>query len=191
MAQPTRVVTGKVRLMFPNLFKPVALREGQEPKYSVMVVIPKSEKDTLKKLRDAEAEALRQGIEQKWGGKKPRNLAPSIIKDADEDGTAEDYPDRANTYYLTTSAASRFKVGVVDRQKQEVMDESEVYSGAYARVSMTAFPYDAQGNRGVSFGLNNVQMLGGGERLIGGPSAEDEFDEWTEDDDGDDAESLV
>ena len=189
MAQPTRVVTGKVRLMFPNLFRPKALREGQDPKYSVMLVIPKSDTETMNKLWAAEKEAEKAGIATKWGGKKPtRGYSPSIIKDADEDGTAEDYPDRKGTYYMTVSANTRqAPPGVVDRQLQPILDESQVYSGAYARVSVTAFPYDQQGNRGVSFGLNNVQMVGGGERLIGGPSAEDEFDALDDEDSAEDS----
>src|SRR5690242_16691739 len=101
----TRVITGKVRLSFPYLFRPrPAMQEGQPDKYSLMVLIPKSDKATVKALRAAEAEAKEAGKASKWNGKIPANLKPSIIKDADEDGTAEDYPERAGHYYMTVSA---------------------------------------------------------------------------------------
>lgn len=183
----TRVVTGKVRLSFPYLFKPRPGRdEGQDPKYSVMLLIPKSDKDTIKRLRDAEALALKNGIASKFGGKKPAKMKDSILHDADEDGTAEDYPERTGCLYMNVSASTSNPPGVVDRQAQPILDESEVYSGVYARVSLTAFAYDAAGSKGISFGLNNVQVLGGGDRLAGGPRAEDEFDALDDDEDDDD-----
>ena len=181
----TRIVTGKVRLSFPNLFKPRAITEGQDPKFSVMLLIPKDDKDTLKSIRAAEAEALKQGIASKFGGKKPANLKTTILHDADEDGTAEDYPERKGMLYMSVSANTSNPPGVVDRQAQPILDESEVYSGVYARASITAFAYDVSGNKGISFGLNNVQVLGGGDRLAGGPRAEDEFEAYDEDEDED------
>jgi hypothetical protein len=157
-----------------------------------MLVISKDDTETIERLRAAEAEAEAFGIKNKWGGKKPtRGYSPSVIKDADEDGTADEYPDRKNTYYMTVSANSRFAPGIVDRDRVEILDESQVYSGAFARVSVTAFAYDQQGNKGVSFGLNNVQMLGGGERLLGGPRAQDEFADDLPDEDTDSGSDLL
>jgi hypothetical protein len=182
------VITGKVRLSFPYLFRPrPAMQEGQDAKYSLMVLIPKDDKATIKALRAAEAEAKEAGKATKWGGKIPSNLKASIIKDADEDGTAEDYPERAGHYYMTVSADLQHKPGVVDKNNQEVIDQSEVYSGVFGRVSVTAFPYNTSGSKGVTFGLNNVQVYGYGDSLAGGKKAEDEFgaveDEFAEDGD--------
>jgi hypothetical protein len=182
----TRVITGKVRLSFPYLFtpRPADGDDGKE-KYSVMLLIPKSDKATIAKLREAEREAAEIGKSTKFGGKIPANL-PSIIKDGDEDGTAEDYPERKGMLYMTVSSDPKFKPGVIDKNKQEIMDQSEVYSGVYGRASITAFPYNYQGKKGLTFGLNNVQIYGYGDSLAGGVAAEDEFDavddEGTEDD---------
>lgn len=176
----TRVVTGKVRLSFPHLFEPYSMNpEKDDPKYSVMLLIPKSDKDTLSKIREAEKEAAEIGKNTKFSGKIPANLA-SIIKDGDEDGSAEDYPERAGMIYMTISADRKFKPGIVDKNVSDILDQSEVYSGVYAKVSMTAFPYKfgdgPGGKKGISFGLNNVQILGGGDSLAGGKRAEEEFE---------------
>lgn len=170
----TRVVTGRVRLNFPKLFTPEQIQGEGDPKYSVMVLIDKKDKDTIKNLRAAEEEATTNGKE-KFGGKAPTH--PTIIKDADEDGSAEDYPERAGHLYLTVSASAQRRPGVVDADLNDVIDQSEVYSGVYAKVSITAFPYTyGKSKRGISFGLNNVQVLGEGESLAGGKRAKDEFE---------------
>jgi hypothetical protein len=172
------LVTGKVRLSFPHLFEPTRIAGGddnQEPKYSVMVLVPKSDKATCDAIRAAEAEAAEIGKNTKFEGKVPANLA-SIVKDGDEDGSAEDYPERAGCLYMTVSSSAKYKPGVVDSQVQQILDQSEVYSGVYAKVSMTAFPYKFGNKKGVSFGLNNVQILGGGESLGGGKRATEEFE---------------
>lgn len=176
----TRVVTNKVRLSFPHLFTPYSMNpEKDAAKYSVMLLIPKSDKATMKAIYEAEKEAAELGKNTKFGGKIPANLA-SIIKDGDEDGSAEDYPEREGMYYMTISADPKFKPGIVDKDVNEVLDQSEVYSGVYAKVSMTAFPYKygdgPGGKKGVSFGLNNVQVLAEGDSLAGGKRAAEEFE---------------
>lgn len=171
----TRVVTGKVRLSFPHLFEAKQINGEGDPKYSVMLLIPKADKETIADLRAAEAEAAENGKTTKFKGKEVN--ADSIIKDGDEDGSAEDYPERAGCLYMTVSSSQQYRPGVVDRAVQDITDQSEVYSGVYAKVSMTAFPYTYGSNkRGVSFGLNNVQVLGGGDSLGGGKRAREEFE---------------
>jgi hypothetical protein len=176
-------VTGKVRLSFPHLFEPYSIDGEQEAKYSAMLLIPKTDKATIQALKDAEKAAAEAGKSSKFGGKIPANLA-SILKDGDEDGTSEDYPERAGMVYMTVSANANRRPGVVDRNVQQIIDQSEVYSGVYAKVSITAFPYTFGSKKGISFGLNNVQVIGGGESLGGGKRAEEEFDSLS-DEDGD------
>lgn len=177
-----RVVTGPVRLSFPYLFTPRPSPDGKgDPKYSVMLLIPKTDKETIDALRAAEAEATRVGITTKFEGKKA-GLSPSIIKDADEDGTAEDYPEREGHLYMTVNATEQFKPEVVDRGLNPVTSQSEVYSGVWARVSVSAFPYKRDVKKGVSFGLNNVQVLGYGDSLAGGKRADQEFEALSDED---------
>lgn len=172
-----KIVTGEVRLSFPHVFSPHAFN-NEEPKYSVMLLIPKSDEKTIKKLRDAEAEATQKGVAETWGGKKPREVS-SVIKDGDEDGSAEDYPERAGHYYMTVR--SNRQPQVVDKNVERIIDPEEVYSGVYGRVSLAAFPFKHSGNTGVSFALNNVQITREGESLAGGSTAEDDFDAFGDD----------
>jgi hypothetical protein len=178
-----RMTTGKVRLSFPFLFKP-RRREGQDPKYSVMLLIDKGDEKTIKTLRRLEAKCLKDNAASLFGIKSgepklgQRGLAPSIIKDGDEDGTAEDYPERAGCYYMTVNATEDFPPKIVDRNVEPIIDQSEVYSGVHARVSLQAFAYKRDEKKGISFGLGNVQVYTGeGESLGGGGrKAEDDFE---------------
>jgi len=185
MSDVRKVVTGKARLNFPKLFRPVQINGEGDPKYSTQVLIPKTDKATIAALRAAEAAAIEDGNEGIFKGKGV--TAESVIKDADEDGTAEDYPHTAGHYYMSVSAREDFKPQVVDSGLNEIMDQSQVYSGVYARVSMRSFPYTyGAKKRGVSFGLNNVQIIGGGDRLGGGTTAEQDFEPLPDDEGGDD-----
>lgn len=180
MADKTRVTTGKVRLSFPKLFEPSAVNPDDKPKYSTMVLIPKSDTETMAKLHAAEDE-VKATKASKWGGKVPHKLK-LVIHDGDEDDL-ERYPERAGHWYFTASSPANYKPGVVDRNVQQILDQSEVYSGVFARVSVSAFAYDYNGTKGIGFGLNNVQVLGGGERLSGGGvSADEDFDALDDDD---------
>lgn len=172
----TKVTTGKVRLSWPHLFEAYSF-EDEDPKYSTMLLIPKSDTKTYQALRDAEDAAKQRGKESVWGGKIPNDLN-SIIKDGDE--VADDYPERAGHWYMAVRSKNR--PGVVDRDVQPITDQSEIYSGVYARVSISAFPYKFGGTRGVSFGLNNVQKIADGESLGGATRAEEDFDALDEED---------
>lgn len=177
-----KVVTQEVRFSFPHLFEPHAF-DTEEPKYSLMVLVPKTDETTIKKLRQAEKEAVEKGVGSVWQGKRPKDIG-SIIKDGDEDGTAEDYPEREGHYYFTIRSKSRPQV--VNGAKRPIQDTEEIYSGCYGRVSMNAFPYKYGGKNGVSFGLNNVQKTADGESLAGGTTADEDFDIVDEDDFDDD-----
>jgi hypothetical protein len=170
-----RIMLKKVRLSFPVLFTPKARDEGKDPQYSTMLLIPKSDKEAIKALREAEKAAAA----EKWG-KAPSKLA-SIIHDGDDEDN-EGYPEREGHYYMTVSANQQYRPGIVDKNRQPVIDQSEVYSGVYANVTVRPFGYDFKGKKGVSFGLGNVQILGYGDSLAGGISAEDEFDDVDDDD---------
>ena len=167
----TKVVTGKCRLSYVHVFEKFAVNEDDDPRYSVMLLVPKSDTKTVEALRAAEAEAKDQGKSSKWGGKIPANLKPSIIRDGDD--YADEYPERAGHWFMTVS--SQQKPGVVDADVQPILDSTEIYSGCYARASLNAFPYKGKSN-GVSFGLNHLQKIADGEPLGGRTRAEDDFD---------------
>lgn len=167
----TKVVTGEVRLSFVHLLEPSEDLNGNL-KYSCMVLIPKKDKDTLDKLKAAQEKALADAIPTKFNGKKPANLK-NTLRDADEELDLEKYPEAKGHYFM--NVGNKTRPGIVDSSLNQVMDPDEVYSGVYARVSVNAFAYNASGSKGLSFGLNNVMVLGKGDRLSGGASAEDDF----------------
>lgn len=175
--QTTKVITGKVRLSYVHLFKPVAISDGQDPKYSVCLLIPKSDKAALKKI-NAAVEAAKQAGMSLWGGKIPASLKLPL-----RDGDVE-RPDQAeyeNCYFI--NASSRTAPGVVDKNVQPILDSTEVYSGCYGRASVNFYPYNQAGNRGVACGLNNIQKIADGDYLGGRSRAEDDFDAVEDDED--------
>lgn len=170
----TKVVTGKVRLSYVHVwekYSPDPVK--QEPKYSVTLLIPKSDTVTMDKINAALLAAYDKG-KSKLGGKKFEQVK-TTLKDGDTDADLERNPENAGCWYLTVSANT--KPGIVDAQVEPILDQSEVYSGIYARVSMNAFAYDAGVNKGLSFGLNHIQKIADGEMLGGRTKASDDFDE--------------
>jgi intein/homing endonuclease len=185
----TQVTTGKVRFSYAHLTEPHAAQPGQDEKYSVQLLIPKSDTKTLDKINNAIEAAKQAGKSSKWGGKIPKNLK-IILRDGDEEHDTEDEPAYKDTMFMNVS--SNNKPGIVGTQRGEdgklkaIEDEDEIYSGMYGRASINFFPYDANGSKGVSAGLNNVQKTADGERLGGGHTkAEDDFDDWEDEDESD------
>jgi hypothetical protein len=168
-SNPTKVVTGKVRLSYVTVFEPKPDDQGRL-KYSLCVLISKS--DTAK----AAIEAARQaGKDGKWGGKIPAGLKMPL-RDGD---TERDSPEYKGCYFINCN--SQQKPGVVDADLNPVLDQSEVYSGCYGRVSINFYPYDQKGNKGIGAGLQNVQKLEDGDALSGRSRAEDDFSDASED----------
>lgn len=99
----TKVITGKVRFSYVHIFQPHAIEEGQEPKYSMSIIIPKSDKETLKKIKAA-VEAAKQAGASKWGGKIPKNLK-TPLRDGDEE--RPDQEEYAGAYFLNASSKTR------------------------------------------------------------------------------------
>lgn len=185
MANNRKVVTVAsegIFLAFPHLFEPYAVSEDQEPKYSTMVVIPKTATKTIAKIKAAQ-DAAKAEQTNKFGGKIPKNLRTTIHDgDNEEETDLGDKPWLAGCYYLNVS--SKRRPGVVDQGVNPILDASEVYSGVIARVSMTAYCYNVSGNKGVTFGLENVQKVRDGEAIGSGPSrAEDDFDALDDEED--------
>lgn len=165
----TKVTTGKVRFSYAHVFEPNAINEGDTPKYSVSLIIPKSDKRTIKKIEDAIEAAKELGKTGKWGGKLPKKLKLPL-RDGDEEKDDEVYE---NAFFVNASSTN--KPGIVDKDLERVMDKEEFYSGCYGRASLNFYPFSVSGNNGVACGLNNLQKLEDGDALSGGSRAEDDF----------------
>lgn len=174
----SKVVTGMVRLSYAHLHEPKSI-EGSEPKYSVSLIIPKSDTSTLKAINEAIKEAQEEG-KGKWGGKIPANLKLPV-RDGDEERPDDEA--YADSYFINANSVR--KPEIVDLRGNKGLGPDEVYSGCYARVSVNFYPFNVSGNRGIACGLGNVQKLDDGERLGGGSTAEEdfEFEEYDAEDD--------
>ena len=174
--QLTKVVTGKVRFSYLHVWEPTAIDEGQEKKYSVSLIIPKSDKATVAKITKA-IEAAKEAGKVKLGGKVPANLKTPL-----RDGDMERPDDEAYAGCFFLNANCRTKPGVVDKNLNPVMSQDEVYSGCYGRASVTFYAFNTSGNKGIACGLNNLMKLEDGESLGGRSTAESDFAEFAEDD---------
>lgn len=164
-----KIVTGKVRFSYANVWEPKSIN-GSDPKYSVSLIIPKADKVTLKKVKEAIDDAKKEGI-SKLGGKIPANLK-TPLRDGDVDRVEDEAYE--NSYFI--NANSNTKPGIVDKNVQTIIDQSEFYSGCYGRASITFYAYNANGNKGIACGLQNLQKLEDGDPLGGHSRAEDDFD---------------
>lgn len=173
----TKVITGVVRLSYANLLQPKASGEGEEPRYSAQLIIPKSEKATLKVLEQARKAAFDADGGSKLKGMKYANVR-NTLRDADEEfDTDDEKPELKNCYFMNVS--SKTKPGIVKRMNGanvETDDPEEVYSGVYAIVSLNFYAFNINNkNKGLTAGLNNVMVLGYGDYLGGRASANSDF----------------
>lgn len=170
----TKVITGaNTRWSYANVWEAKAM-EGGKPKFSVSLIIPKSDTVTVGKIKSAIEEAYREG-QSKLKGNAKSVLALSTLRTPLRDGDLErpDDPAYANAYFVNANSSTA--PGVVDANRNEIMDKSEVYSGCYGRASVNFYAFNANGNRGIACGLNNLQKLRDGEPLGGRASAESDF----------------
>lgn len=174
----TKVVTGKVRFSFVNVFEAKAFGENQTPKYSVMLLIPKSDVGTIDRMRKAIDAAAEKGKTTKFGGKIPTVLK-TTLKDADVDTNQDgdvfaDIWDYAKNHYII-NVSSKIAPQIVDADRNPIINPVDFYSGCYGRASINFFAYNNNGNKGISAGLGNLQKLEDGEPLGGITSAEQDF----------------
>ncbi len=176
----TKVITGPAtRWSYANVWDPKSINGGA-PKYSVSLIIPKSDTATIEKIRAAIQAAYEEGESKlKGNGKSVPPLA--AIKTPLRDGDLERPDDEAYADSFFINANSSTAPGIVDAARQPIIDRSEVYSGVYGRASINFYAFNSNGNKGIACGLNNLQKIRDGEPLGGKSSAENDFD--TEDDD--------
>ena len=179
---PMKVITGKdTRWSYANVWEPKSINGGV-PKFSVSLIIPKSDKKTIEAIKKAIQAAYKEG-EAKLKGNS-RSVPPlETIKTPLRDGDTERPDDEAyaNSYFL--NANSTTQPGIVDANVQPILTRSEVYSGVYGRASINFYAFNSNGNRGIACGLNNLQKIRDGEPLGSRTSAEDDFADFAEDDD--------
>ena len=177
---PTKVITGvNTRWSYVNAWEPKSINGGA-PKYSVSLIIPKSDTKTIEKIQAAIQAAYEEG-QGKLKGNGKSVPALSVLKTPLRDGDAERPDDEAYADSYFVNANSGTAPGIVDADRNPIIDRSEVYSGVYGRASINFYAFNSNGNKGIACGLNNLQKIRDGEPLGGKSRAEDDF--ATEDDD--------
>ena len=184
----TQVITSNVVLTFPRLFKPEAMNEGEEEKYSVNLLIPKTDTVTIDKIKAARKAAFEAGLKNYWNGKKPKNYQEKQLVDGDEINAEliaegrDPRPELDGHYRLNVS--SKTKPGVVKPLNikpngkadfVEITNEDEIYSGVIAKASINFYSYDGKSYKGVTVGLNNICKVSEGDYLGGRNSAATDF----------------
>lgn len=173
----TSVRLGEVRFGYVNVFAPRKNEDGTDGKYSVQLLIPKTDAPA-KQLIDNAIEAAKQaGVSSKWNGKMP---PASKLKTPLRDGDDE-FPDDDNykgMWFMNASSSATNKPGVrvlEDGMVVEALDSEDFYSGCYGAATLNFYAYSNSGNVGIAAGLNNVIKTRDGERLSGGRTAEQDF----------------
>ena len=171
---PTKVITGvKTRWSYANVWQAKSIN-GSAPKYSVSLIIPKSDTKTVTAVKNAIQAAYEEG-QSKLKGNSKSVPALTAIKTPLRDGDAERPDDEAykDCYFINANSATA--PGIVDAARNPIIEHSEVYSGVYGRASINFYAFNSNGNRGIACGLNNLQKISDGEPLGGKTRAEDDF----------------
>jgi hypothetical protein len=178
---PMKVITGpNTRWSYANVWEPKSINGGA-PKYSVSLIIPKSDTATVEKIKAAIQAAYEEG-HSKLKGNGRSVPALSVIKTPLRDGDVERPDDEAyaNSYFINANSGAA--PGIVDADRNTIIDRSEVYSGVYGRASINLYAFNSNGNKGIACGLNNLQKIKDGDPLGGKSRAEDDFATETDDD---------
>lgn len=163
------------RLSYLHCWEPDSVNGG-DPRFSCSAIVKKSDTQTVEAIKAAIEQAKKDSI-SKWGGKIPGNLKTPL-----RDGDIDRPDDEAYKGCYFFNANSRQAPQVVDGKVQPILDQSEVYSGCYGRISVTFYGYNSNGNRGIAAGLGNIQKLKDGDPLGGRSKASDDFDTADEED---------
>ena len=178
---PRKVITGpQTRWSYVNVWEPKSIN-GSAPKYSIQLHIPKTDTKTLEKIEAAMRSAYDEGSGKLKGNSK--SIPPyETLKKPLRDGDLE-FPDQ-EVYegYMFLNANNTQAPGIVDADRQEIIDQREVYSGCFGRASITFFAYNSNGNRGIACAINNLQKIADGPMLGGHSRAEDDFADDDDDD---------
>ena len=171
---PQKVITGPdTRWSYANIWEAKSINGGS-PKFSVSLIIPKSDTRTIAKIEAAIEAAYREGeAKLKGNGKSIPPLAALKTPLRDGDTERPDDPAYADAYFINANSATA--PGVVDADRNEILNRSEVYSGVYGRASVNFYAFNSNGNKGIACGLNNLQKIRDGEPLGGKSRAEDDF----------------
>lgn len=178
-ANPQRIITGEVRFSFVHLLNPKENQFGGDARYSVTILVPKTDFATKQQIDAAIEAATVYGVSSKWNGVRPP-LVATPLHDGDGVRPSDGMPfgDECKGHWVfTASSPLNERPEVVDANLNTILDPSEIYSGMYGRIAIQFAPYFQAGKRGVGAYISkNVQKTRDGEPLSGSvQSASDDF----------------
>jgi hypothetical protein len=174
---PTKVVTKLVRLSYVKLWNPETDDTTGRDKYSASIIIPKSDKDVIARIKRAIEAAYKEGEGTLKGNGK---TVPSLekLKTPLRDGD-EDRPDDeayADSYFVNATTYND-PPQIFGIDGNPLTDRKLIYSGCYARASVNFYAYNVNGNKGIACGLNGIQRIKDGEPLGGRGNVRADFDD--------------
>lgn len=178
-----RVIFGPVRLSYTYLNEPYKAKDDNSNnpgKYMTNALIPKGETQTVEAIRAAIQAAIAKGMAKLWNNKMPKKFDDGL-RDGDE--REKDLDLYGDHFYINAKSARR--PGVLDRYHQPITNPDDIYSGMWALLSVSFFPYSNNGANGIACGLDNVLKVRDGEPLNGRSSAMNDFAGIELDDDDD------
>ena len=169
-----RTTTGKARIAYANIWKPKADSNGKE-KYSVMVLIPKTDLETLEKIKNATENAYAEGASVLKGkGVSIPSLGAihTPLRDGDEEHPGEEL----YSGMMFLNASGIYAPDIIDSNKEDITNQDEVYSGCWCRVSLGFYCYNTKNSKGIACSLRAIMKIADGERLTS-RSAKNDFDD--------------
>lgn len=168
------MLTGKFRASYAYVFEPHVPQGGGDPKYSITMLIPKSDTATLNMIHAEMNRALQEGLSKDFNGQMPARPNMPLYDGDGPRPSGEPYGEECRGCMVMT-ASSKTKPSVVDLNVQPIIDPNAFYSGCYARATINFYTYNKNGNKGIGCGLNNIQKVEDGEPLSGRTTAEEDF----------------
>lgn len=174
---PLKVRINKGRLSFPHLFKPHAMEEGQEAKYSCALLLDPKTKEGAAAIRDIQ-KAIEHAANAFFKGKIPSGLK-FCLRDGDEKADIDGYAGM-----MFVPASSKRRPPVVDKHVTPVYeDDGTVYAGCYVNAVVKLWVQDNKFGKRVNAEILTVQFAGDGESF-GAPVVNPEEEFSPVDDDG-------
>jgi len=171
------LLTPTATISFPTLFTPKARSEGGEPVFSCSLLFGVSEQKS-KEYKAMQAACI-EAAKAKFGEKVNISQVQMPFRDASE----KDYVGYDDGV-MYINPWTKQKPGIVDARLQDVLDPSLVYAGQKVRAQVTPFAWMNSGKKGVSFGLNNIQIVkADAPRIDGRVAANKAFDAIEEEED--------
>lgn len=177
----TEMTTGEIRVSFPQLWEAKSFKGGK-PKFSCILMIPKSDKATISKINGCIEAAKEDGKVSKWKGVIPKALDLPLHDGDEQFALGKKGEEFKGVYYLNAKSNADAPPFVFDEAGNRVIDQTKFYAGCYARAAIQFFPY-AEGGIGVGVGLIGLKKTKDGVTFSGRPTEEKALGMFDDDED--------